>query len=115
MTEDESIDGSHGSTFTVRLPLGKAHLPAEQVDDQLSADMMVGTYGQGILDEARQWGRTRQDERTPSELSESGSGSDGSRVDRNILFFSKHDVIMIGEPNHMPSLTSGADAYHSGR
>ena len=83
--------------------------------DHLPADMMVGTYGQGILDEAHHWGRTRLDERTPSELSESGSGSDGSRVDRSILFFSKHDVIMIGEPNHMLSLTSNADAYQSGR
>jgi PAS domain S-box-containing protein len=45
-----------GSRFTVRIPFGDAHLPAEQVQEVAEADVpSVATYGVGYLAEADRW------------------------------------------------------------
>ncbi|MET4074060.1 ATP-binding protein [Hymenobacter sp. UYCo722] len=43
-----------GSTFTVRLPLGAAHLPAELVRDVRPAASQFG-YGMALVEEAQRW------------------------------------------------------------
>jgi hypothetical protein len=100
-TEEESLDGSHGSTFTVRIPLGKNHLSRNYIEDVMtfSGEAQFGKYGRGIIDEASLWTRQRKEagEQTPSESLESGeSGSDSSRADSAMLFFSKSDIVLVG-------------------
>lgn len=145
-TASESPDGSHGSTFTVTLPLGKDHLSAEFIEESASASEVLTQrkYALGIIEEASSWivGRgmgtpgVEGTLGTPSEFgvgssegsagSGSGSGgsggsggggagsderesSEGSRLDRSMLFFSKTDVILLGAlppPSLSPSTAS---------
>ena len=94
VTENESWDGSHGSTFTVLLPLGKDHLPAAHVDDTMSEQHRHQHYARGIVEEATQWASHGDPHlvKTPSDTSDS-SGSEG-KVDA--MFFMKKDVLLLG-------------------
>ncbi|KAK4687012.1 hypothetical protein P7C73_g3098, partial [Tremellales sp. Uapishka_1] len=106
-TKEESADGSHGSVFRVRIPLGTEHIP----EDSLSLDPTTGvaqmTYGQGIVDEAMQWNRDR-DSSSVDSASESGSGANsgessgqGSRgLDPSTLYFKKEDVVMLVDDSY---------------
>lgn len=53
---EESPDGSHGSVFVVRLPLGSDHLPVEAVDETIAPEP-IGTsrFTNSILEEASTW------------------------------------------------------------
>nr|XP_019006639.1 uncharacterized protein I203_00231 [Kwoniella mangroviensis CBS 8507]OCF70100.1 hypothetical protein I203_00231 [Kwoniella mangroviensis CBS 8507] len=96
----ESQDGTHGSTFSVRIPLGTGHLPSDAIEDEPIVRNSQTTYGQGILDEAMQWTRERRNSTgTPSSeigsaLEETSSRSSRS-LDPNTLYFKKDDVIML--------------------
>ncbi|WWD02256.1 hypothetical protein V865_000294 [Kwoniella europaea PYCC6329] len=96
----ESQEGTHGSTFSVRIPLGTSHLPSDAIEDEQIVRNSQTTYGQGILDEAMQWTRERRDSTgTPSSevgsaLEETSSRSSRS-LDPNTLYFKKDDVIML--------------------
>lgn len=97
---EESEDGSHGSTFSVILKLGRDHLPRSMVDEK-PADLPSSTnYGRSVVEEANHWGSSGNNTEdlinTPSDSSDSGGSSEGSRLDPSVLFFSKTDVIMIG-------------------
>lgn len=93
----ESTDGSHGSIFTVTLPLGKDHLSPSHIDDAVSERHRHQIYARGIVEEATQWSRPSDLVKTPSDCSDSGgSSSDGSRLDSSTLFFLKKDVILLG-------------------
>ena len=97
-TEDET-PGSHGSHFTVRLPLGKEHIAPAHIVQNPSELPQHRQYARGIVEEATHWASMgRPDELTPSESSDSGGSTDsGSRMDPNTLFFVKSDVILLGE------------------
>ncbi|WVQ68391.1 uncharacterized protein L199_006599 [Kwoniella botswanensis] len=96
----ESQDGTHGSTFAVRIPLGTGHLPSDAIEDEQIVRNSQTTYGQGILDEAMQWTRERRNSTgTPSSevgsaLEETSSRSSRS-LDPNTLYFKKDDVILL--------------------
>jgi hypothetical protein len=99
-TESESMDGSHGSTFTVTVPLGKDHLPRGHVDENAMEGGRSRLYAKGIVDEATQWLDrplpTADIVSTPSASSDS-SGSDGNKsLDPSTLFFLKSDIILLG-------------------
>lgn len=99
-TEAESGDGSHGSTFTVLLPLGKDHLPSAHVVDSMSEEHRHQHYARGIVEEAALWSRhTDGSAKTPSDSSESGSNE--HKVDTSTMFFMKRDIILLG--NVMPA------------
>ena len=111
---EESPDGTHGSVFTITIPLGKDHLPPEFIDDSSQNTTVVRRkYAMGVIEEAQHWVTTQPlapGEGTPSdtaatETSESSAAgsSEGSRLDPTTLFFSKNDVILIGRS---PLLTS---------
>src|SRR5882724_3504348 len=81
-TEMESLDGSHGSIFTVTLPLGKDHLSPRHVDDTVPEGHRHQVYARSIVEEATHWSRPSDSVKTPSDSSDSGgSSSDGSRLD----------------------------------
>ena len=104
----ESPD-DHGSCFTVRIPLGKDHIPAAHIDSTpLDISQQKRPYGLGIVDEATHWMTKFPTEmETPSESSESGSSSEGSKLDSSTLFFSKNDVILLGLSSIFRSPNSG--------
>ncbi|KAI0320178.1 hypothetical protein OF83DRAFT_1281345 [Amylostereum chailletii] len=94
-TAEEAED--HGSCFTVTLPLGKDHIRNAHIDPTPLGPPQRWLYGLGVIDEATHW--FNSDAGTPSESSESGSSSEGSKFDSSTLFFSKTDVIMLVDDN----------------
>nr|XP_019044826.1 hypothetical protein I302_06740 [Kwoniella bestiolae CBS 10118]OCF23756.1 hypothetical protein I302_06740 [Kwoniella bestiolae CBS 10118] len=102
-TAVESGDGTHGSTFSVRIPLGTSHLPPDAIEDEQTTQNAQTTYGQGIIDEAMQWTRDRRNSSgTPSlESPELGSALEeissrsSKSLDPSTLYFKKEDVIML--------------------
>lgn len=95
-TEDEDPE-DYGSCFTVTLPLGKDHLPSAHIIHDDGDIPHQRFYARGIIDEATHWSSRQPDERTPSESSDSGGSSEGSRMDPSTLFFAKSDIILLGE------------------
>lgn len=97
---DESIDGSHGSTFRVTIPLGSDHLPSDAIDTTADQSLQ-NTYGKGIVDEAMQWTRDREGSSVDESLSLSSdstpdsSGASSRGLDPTTLYFKKDDVIML--------------------
>jgi hypothetical protein len=98
--EEESTNGRNGSVCTVILNLGRGHLPRSMVDEKPGELPMNSKYARGMVEEVNHWGATTggEDVATPSESSDSGGSSEGSRLDPSVLFFSKSDLIMIGIP-----------------
>ncbi|WVQ71976.1 hypothetical protein IAR50_001519 [Cryptococcus sp. DSM 104548] len=120
VTEEESEDRSHGSSFRVRIPLGCDHLPYEAIDHGNMPNLPQSTYGEGLVDEAMQWVRDNRDGMSAISSDESSivtgesgggtqvaSGSTGvsgmtsavhvKALDPNTLYFEKTDVIMLVE------------------
>jgi hypothetical protein len=98
----EDAPGAHGSTFVVRIPLGKEHLPAAHIDGGApSRELLTRPYGQGVIEEAGRWLRTGE-QRTPSDAStsewdaQSGSTPSNASLDSSTLFFVKSDRILLG-------------------
>ncbi|WVR09485.1 hypothetical protein IAU60_006553 [Kwoniella sp. DSM 27419] len=97
---EESIDGSHGSTFTVRIPLGNKHLPPDALETGPMAQNTQGRYGQGMVDEAMQWTRNRDTNSVASsdetDNTVGDTNSSGSRsLDPSTLYFKKTDVVLL--------------------
>ncbi|KAG8744044.1 hypothetical protein FRC10_010933 [Ceratobasidium sp. 414] len=100
-TIEDSPTGENGSTFTVQLPLGKAHLPDghvhdEQVEHVSSFFGRDWSYARTFVEEVTQW--ATQGDSTPettSEGPESLSSLNSARVDPAI-YFAKTDKILIG-------------------
>ncbi|WVQ81842.1 hypothetical protein IAT38_003969 [Cryptococcus sp. DSM 104549] len=100
-TVDESVDGSHGSTFRARIPLGADHLNPDSIDTGRLPNSSELTYGQGMVDEAMQWVRDgnsviSSDDSTAA-LSGDSSGPSSKAIDPSTLYFQKNDVIMLVE------------------
>ncbi|KAF8603054.1 hypothetical protein BDV93DRAFT_178308 [Ceratobasidium sp. AG-I] len=103
-TAESSPNGGHGSTFTVKLPLGKAHLPESHVhDEQLEhVSSFFGrdwSYARTFVEEVTQWAaQSDSTPQTPSEGPESLPSLSGTRVDPAI-YFAKTDKILIADDN----------------
>ncbi|KAG9096794.1 hypothetical protein FRC06_008307 [Ceratobasidium sp. 370] len=103
-TAEDSPTGEHGSTFTVQLPLGKAHLPDSHVHDEQVEHISSffgrdWSYARTFVEEVTQWA-TQSDSapQTPSEGPESLSSLGSARVDPAI-YFAKTDKILIVDDN----------------
>ncbi|OCF32740.1 hypothetical protein I316_05661 [Kwoniella heveanensis BCC8398] len=106
-TAEESIDGAHGSTFIVKIPLGSNHLPPDALESGPMTRSTQATYGQGMVDEAMQWTRNRissnesNSDETGSDLTVGETNSSGSRsLDPATLYFKKEDVIMLVDDSY---------------
>lgn len=100
-TKNESHDGSHGSIFTVQIPLGKDHLPPTHVHDTMSEEHRYQHYARGIVEEATHWldpvdvhsGRTTSSSPTLAEGSD--TSSEMNKLDHSTLFFVKTDILLL--------------------
>ncbi|QRV93187.1 protein-histidine kinase [Ceratobasidium sp. AG-Ba] len=103
-TAEDSPNGDHGSTFAVRIPLGRAHLPDSHVHDEQVEHVSSyfgrdWSYARAFVEEVTQW-TTQSDStpQTPSEGPESLPSLQGARVDPAI-YFAKTDKILIVDDN----------------
>ncbi|WVQ95095.1 hypothetical protein IAU59_002189 [Kwoniella sp. CBS 9459] len=101
-TAEESLDGAHGSTFVVRIPLGSSHLPPDALESGPMVKSSQANYGQGMVDEAMQWTRNRMSsaesisDETLSDNTVGETNSSGSKsLDPSTLYFKKEDVILL--------------------
>ena len=67
-----------GTTFSVHIPLGHAHLPAERVGVRRERDARAGTHALAYVEEALGWQREGSGA-APGTLASAGSGPDGER------------------------------------
>nr|ODN91900.1 hypothetical protein L203_01154 [Cryptococcus depauperatus CBS 7841] len=99
---EESEDGSHGSIFRVKIPIGYDHLPFDDIDHGQMLNLPKSVYGQHLVDEAMQWVRDREGSSVVSSEESSSSitadsGPSNRAIDPNTLYFQKDDVIMLVE------------------
>ncbi|WVQ79030.1 hypothetical protein IAT38_001122 [Cryptococcus sp. DSM 104549] len=103
-TANES-GGSHGSTFTARLPLSFRPQPAPQTEGS-PEQTKFGKYGKEVANEVMRW--VKSEETSSNEGGDKGSGSgsgsggeggasSGKSIDE--FLFEKSDVILIVEDN----------------
>ncbi|CUA71218.1 protein-histidine kinase [Rhizoctonia solani] len=98
----EEKGGEHGSTFSVTVPLGRAHLPDSHIYDERHerASAYFGpdwSYARSFVDEVAQWtSQSDSTPQTPSDGLDSLSSMTGVRVDPSV-YFAKSDKILIGE------------------
>ncbi|KAL1413038.1 hypothetical protein Q8F55_000787 [Vanrija albida] len=99
-TAEQSGDGSHGSVFRVRLPLGRSHLPADAIEDDVT-DIVSSSrsYTPAAREEWHSWSEGSMSEwfdaDEPSTNVMSGLGPSSRGIDPNTLYFKKEDVIML--------------------
>ncbi|KAG8992908.1 hypothetical protein FRB90_000870, partial [Tulasnella sp. 427] len=108
--DKDNPKSSHGSTFTVHIPLGREHLPAANVEED-SPVLRNGprAYGRAMIEEAKRWNNIRlpgdERDRTESGGSEinTNSNSNGESVrhaELSAVFrFSPKDTILIVDDN----------------
>ncbi len=89
-TVDATSAPGEGATFTVRIPLGRDHLPPEQVSGDRSADGPAATVthdAQGFVSETLRWisdeAAARRHQRSPTELDVAPRGGRVLVVDDN--------------------------------
>lgn len=75
--EVESTFG-HGTTFTVYIPVGKSHLPSNQVSTESNIEDNVRQYGKSIVDEAESWGDPNAQSDIPADTIRTESSSSQS-------------------------------------
>ncbi|QRW07342.1 protein-histidine kinase [Ceratobasidium sp. AG-Ba] len=103
-TAEDSPNGDHGSTFAVRIPLGRAHLPDSHVHDEQVEHVSSyfgrdWSYARTFVEEVTQWtAQSDSTPQTPSEGPESLPSLQGARVDPAI-YFAKTDKILIVDDN----------------
>jgi signal transduction histidine kinase/DNA-binding NarL/FixJ family response regulator len=93
---EESPDGSHGSTFKVRIPL------VERDTDDNEADLGrgFGTYGKALAGEAMQWpAADLENEMIETSRSSTSENGDSSATSEGLLF-EKSDLLLIVDDNH---------------
>lgn len=97
---EESTGGTHGSTFTVTIPLGRDHLQPEHV---IEGEQDVSVTAQ--VEVSKAWSRERGEESSDG-VSESGGSVQSSDLSSlwgfspNMLFFDKaSDVILVADDN----------------
>ncbi|EIW68283.1 hypothetical protein TREMEDRAFT_69291 [Tremella mesenterica DSM 1558] len=102
VTAEQSADGSHGSTFRVRLLVGSVHLPRESIDVADETGPKRTTYGDAIVDEALQWSKDKEESSADSTSDSNGVISNGNSegkssrgLELSTLYFSKEDVVML--------------------
>ncbi|KAG8895149.1 hypothetical protein FRC00_007900, partial [Tulasnella sp. 408] len=106
--DKDNPDASHGSTFTVHIPLGHEHLPPSNVEED-TAIVRVGlrAYGRAVIEEAKGWNKIKlmgdDKDRSESGGSESlpTSNTDSSRSGEfsGVFRFSPEDTILIVDDN----------------
>ncbi|CAE6437936.1 unnamed protein product [Rhizoctonia solani] len=101
---EEATGGEHGSTFSVRVPLGRAHLPDSHVheEQQEHNSAFFGrdwSYARNFVEEVAQWtSQSDSTPQTPSDGPDSLPSITGARVDPAI-YFAKSDKILIADDN----------------
>lgn len=102
-TKNESHDGSHGSIFTVQIPLGRDHLPPTHVHDTMSEEHRHQHYARGIVEEATHWldpsdvQNSRTATSSPTSIEGSDTVNEVNKLDHSTLFFVKTDILLLGE------------------
>ncbi|CAE6413645.1 unnamed protein product [Rhizoctonia solani] len=100
----ETIDDEHGSTFYVKIPLGRAHLPDSHVRDEQHEHVSAfygrdWSYARTFVEEIAQWtSQSDSTPQTPSDGPDSLPSISGARVDPAI-YFAKTDKILIVDDN----------------
>ncbi|BEI98772.1 hypothetical protein CcaverHIS631_0310710 [Cutaneotrichosporon cavernicola] len=106
-TAAESPDGSHGTRFTVTLPLGCQHLPPDSVE---KSDVSDGTplqqFHQSVIDTMSRahWGWTsipKEDVSHNSTSSRPSSADPHARgIDPNTVYFESTDIVLLVDSLH---------------
>ncbi|BEJ14043.1 hypothetical protein CspHIS471_0312170 [Cutaneotrichosporon sp. HIS471] len=106
-TAGESSDGSHGTRFTVTLPLGCQHLPPDSVE---KSDVSDGTplqqFHQSVIDTMSRahWGWTsipKEDVSHNSTSSTPSSADPRARgIDPNTVYFESTDIVLLVDSLH---------------
>ncbi|CCO30021.1 multi-sensor signal transduction histidine kinase [Rhizoctonia solani AG-1 IB] len=100
----EASGDEHGSTFSVRVPLGRAHLPDSHVYEEQHEHVSSffgrdWSYARTFVEEVTQWAsQSDSTPQTPSDGPDSLPSITGPRVDPAI-YFSKSDKILIADDN----------------
>ncbi|KAF8754502.1 His Kinase A (phosphoacceptor) domain [Rhizoctonia solani] len=100
----EAPGSEHGSTFSVRVPLGRAHLPDSHVYEEQHEHVSSffgrdWSYARTFVEEVAQWtSQSDSTPQTPSDAPDSLPSITGARVDPAI-YFSKSDKILIADDN----------------
>lgn len=92
--------GEHGSTFTVRIPLGNAHLPPGAVDVAYSISPM-DNFRRGVVEQVRQWHRQWEASLFADELfdDEAASIPRVRSLNPGVMLFKKDDVVLVVDSN----------------
>ncbi|CCA73349.1 related to sensory transduction histidine kinase [Serendipita indica DSM 11827] len=89
-------DGNdHGSTFTASFPLGKEHLPATRLVNEV-LESKKPNYARTIVAEAARW-RLTGDAMTPSDSEDSYTSFDGTRTSE--FAFDATDLVLLVDDN----------------
>ncbi|KAG8714935.1 hypothetical protein FRC11_006434 [Ceratobasidium sp. 423] len=100
----ETPGDEHGSTFYVKIPLGRVHLPDSHVHDEQHEHVSAffgrdWSYARTFVEEIAQWtSQSDSTPQTPSDGPDSLPSISGARVDPAI-YFAKTDKILIVDDN----------------
>lgn len=96
-TSTESPTGESGSRFSVYLPYGKSHLPADQTVESLDRITAQSSYARGVIEEAQRWtvSRAGSSARSQSDSGISTTGSSSGKIDLSSLFWKDSDTILV--------------------
>ncbi|WVQ95071.1 hypothetical protein IAU59_002164 [Kwoniella sp. CBS 9459] len=106
VTTQESLDDSHGSTFTVSLPIGQDHLPQGAIHSEpVSHNLSTNAYDTVLETQRWTYDQTSDistpDTDTTSEVdSISSSPSAARRMQPEARYFRRDDVIMIVDDSY---------------
>ncbi|KAL7419627.1 hypothetical protein Q5752_005540 [Cryptotrichosporon argae] len=95
-TANESADSTHGSTFTVRLPLAPKNVRDDAVDSDFRS--AFGAYGKAVARDAFEWAaETSNSDSDAGTANESVNGSGSGRSDG--FLFEKSDQLLLVDDN----------------
>lgn len=96
---EASPNESHGSTFTVTLPLGTEHLVSSQIDGA-RLNVTAHSYARAVVEEAARWSGknllAQDDDTEQSGTVSSDSASRASSLENFGVFFQKSDIVLLG-------------------
>ncbi|KAG8979497.1 hypothetical protein FRC05_008486 [Tulasnella sp. 425] len=106
--DKDNPEASHGSTFTVHIPVGCGHLPPANVEEEATATRArPRAYGRAMIEEVKGWNNNRSTgddkDRSESGGSESNANSNSESVRSgefsSVFRFSPEDTILLVDDN----------------